>query len=529
MLARHPDDPDLLGLLGLALEAAGDVAEARQALERAVNLPAETRIRLRNASNLASLLAESGNRQAAAALLKQGWRWPLDRAPDPKERQCLCRLAELMERLGLHDEIVSLLAPVAALTEPDWQTLRLLVTAYAHKGDAAKAFRLLERHGPQDVVVHEREALRAHLCWRQSQPERAAEARRRYLASVPPVILPTRSGQRLRIGIIDNLPAYQKLIRPWPLTYFTENFPSQFVRELSDRYRVAGIFCGAGEAAVEQFKSWAPDVIINNVTNAERLLTGRRLAEAKDFTARLAPRVINPPDKAARCTRHMNPVTLTGIDGLVLPSVRRYRRELSRLGQLVTEIEGENAYPMIVRTPYQQQSQNMILVRARAELEDAIRALTSGQLYVIEYLGQPREHGCFRRMRSFFIGGQPIIIWVDYARTWIVRSRRYIDLQTYRDHPDLLQKANAIISKPHRELGEKAMAVLEAVGRKIPLDIFGMDFDVDDDGNVVFFEANATMRMMIPVPEPFAYPPEGNERLVAALDQLLHEFAERKG
>jgi hypothetical protein len=30
----------------------------------------------------------------------------------------------------------------------------------------------------------------------------------------------------------------------------------------------------------------------------------------------------------------------------------------------------------------------------------------------------------------------------------------------------------------------------------MPLDFFGIDFDVDDDGQVVFFEANAAMNLL---------------------------------
>lgn len=167
----------------------------------------------------------------------------------------------------------------------------------------------------------------------------------------------------------------------------------------------------------------------------------------------------------------------------------------------------------------------MILVNSRRELADAIRSLNRPMIYVIQYLGQPRERGYFRRIRASFVGGQPIVIRADYESGWIVRSRFVSHLQVYRDYPDLLEKANAIIRDPRAELGAKPCAALEAIGRKIPLDIFGMDFDVDDEGNVIFFEANATMGMMTPAPEPFAYPPEATERLTAALDRLFHRFA----
>jgi tetratricopeptide (TPR) repeat protein len=530
LLDLHPEDADLLGLLGIALEDSSDPAGAEAALRSAVEQPAETAIRLRNLANLASLLFDSGQRKDAASLMQQAQlRWEEERAPEANELTCLARLAEVMQHLGLHDETAALLSPLPDLTAPDWPILRPLVSALAHNGETGQALRLMEAHQPGDAVAHEREALWAHLCWAEGRPRESADARRRYLASAPPVLLPARERQTLTVGVIEKPPSCQKLGMPWPRAYFTENYPSSMPRMLSDRYRMAAIFLHAGNDAVKQFNGWQPDVIINNFTNAEVLQTANNLAEARAFCDQFDAPLINPPDAAIHCTRQKNPLNLAGIDDLVLPSVRRFRCDLARLDDLVAEIEAGTPYPMIVRTVYEQETRNMTLVRRRTELEDAIRTLEKAQFYVIDYLGQGRDHGYFRRMRSLFIGEQPILIWVDYSPKWTVRSRRYIDLQTYRDHPDLLDKANAIIRNPREELGEKAISALEAVGQTIPLDIFGMDFDVDEDGKVVFFETNATMLMKVPVPEAFAYPPEATERLTVALDRLLHQFADRKG
>jgi len=524
----NPEDADLLGLLGLALEESGDVSGAEAALRRASALPSATAIRLRNGANLAHLLFDAGRRAEAAALLREGWLWPHDRAPEPNERKAIASLAQAMLNLGLHDETVALLAPVSEVAALHWPLLGPLASALAHTGMTAKALTLLATHQPDDAVPHERAALRAYLLHETGEVAEAVQERDAYVASVPPVIIPAQVGQRLVVGVIDKPPSNAKLLSPWPQAYFTDNYPPQLVHQFSHRYRMAAVFCGAGEEAVDQFNAWQPDVIINNVTNAEYLLTGDNRTQVRDFATRLGAPVINPCEAAATCTRQKNPDTLAGIDGLILPSVRRFRSDLSRFDELIGKIEDGTAYPMIVRTVYDQESQNMTLVRSRAELAAAIRNLNRAQFYVIEFLGQPRECGYFRRMRAAFVDGKPILIRADYAPEWIVRSRFIIDLKVYHDHPDLLEKADAIVLNPQAELGDKAMAALEAVGHRIPLDIFGMDFDVDDEGNVIFFEANATMGMMTPAPDPFPYPPEATGRLIEAIDRLLHEVAARE-
>jgi hypothetical protein len=80
--------------------------------------------------------------------------------------------------------------------------------------------------------------------------------------------------------------------------------------------------------------------------------------------------------------------------------------------------------------------------------------------------------------------------------------------------------ANAIVQKPQR-IGEAAWNTLAEVGRRIPLDVFGMDFDVDDEGRVVFFESNATMLLLSNAPPDLDYPQDAQQVFLKRLDALL--------
>ena len=53
--------------------------------------------------------------------------------------------------------------------------------------------------------------------------------------------------------------------------------------------------------------------------------------------------------------------------------------------------------------------------------------------------------------------------------------------------------ANSILYKPDETLGQVAMAALHEIKARVPLDFYGIDFDVLPDGSLVFFEANAAM------------------------------------
>lgn len=89
----------------------------------------------------------------------------------------------------------------------------------------------------------------------------------------------------------------------------------------------------------------------------------------------------------------------------------------------------------------------------------------------------------------------------------------------------LVALANDIVSRPHARLGATAMATLEAIGRTLPLDVFGLDFDVDEDGRVVFFEANPSMNLLWTGATELAYPRSAEAQFLEGVERLLERKA----
>ena len=65
------------------------------------------------------------------------------------------------------------------------------------------------------------------------------------------------------------------------------------------------------------------------------------------------------------------------------------------------------------------------------------------------------------------------------------------------------------------------MSALAEIGKAMPLDIFGVDFDVDADGRLLFFEANATMNLLSNAPPHIDYPAAAKREFMSAVDKLL--------
>jgi hypothetical protein len=79
-------------------------------------------------------------------------------------------------------------------------------------------------------------------------------------------------------------------------------------------------------------------------------------------------------------------------------------------------------------------------------------------------------------------------------------------------------------------LGPRAVAALDAIVVELGLDYGGIDFGLDGDGNVLLYEANATMAVFRPPPDPrFAYRAPVIERAIDAVHALVRARAASGG
>ena len=88
-----------------------------------------------------------------------------------------------------------------------------------------------------------------------------------------------------------------------------------------------------------------------------------------------------------------------------------------------------------------------------------------------------------------------ILTQVAMHRQWMVSGwrRKPAGIDFYRANPKTIAECNRIVLDPEAHLGAEVMRTLEAIRDRIPLDLFGVDFEVDREGRVVFFEAGASM------------------------------------
>jgi hypothetical protein len=79
-------------------------------------------------------------------------------------------------------------------------------------------------------------------------------------------------------------------------------------------------------------------------------------------------------------------------------------------------------------------------------------------------------------------------------------------------------------------LGPRAMAALRGIGETLGLDYAGVDFALAADGSLLLFEANATMVVSPPDPNPiWDYRRAAVERVLAAVRRMLLFHNQRRG
>ena len=117
---------------------------------------------------------------------------------------------------------------------------------------------------------------------------------------------------------------------------------------------------------------------------------------------------------------------------------------------------------------------------------------------MIEYLDARGSDGSARKYRVMMIDRQIYPMHLAISRNWKV----HYFTSDMADQSDHRAEELAFLSDMPAVLGDKAMAALTAICDVLGLDYAGVDFGLGSDGDLLLFEANATMVIAAPDPDP---------------------------
>ena len=253
--------------------------------------------------------------------------------------------------------------------------------------------------------------------------------------------------------------------------------------------------------APEFFDAAAPlpehALVFNAIGDAD--LAGPALVAADALLARTRAPVINRPHAVRETGRGAVAQRFARISDVIAPVVASLARTELAAGDAAARLARLGlGFPLLLRSPGFHTGQHFVRVEQEAALDPALRELPGETLLAIEFLDARGADGLARKYRVMIVDGQLYPLHLAISPDWKVH---YVT-SAMADRPDLRDEEAGFLADMPRVLGARAMAALAAIARALALDYAGVDFALARDGRVVLFEANATMVVNPPEPDP---------------------------
>lgn len=261
----------------------------------------------------------------------------------------------------------------------------------------------------------------------------------------------------------------------------------------------------------------AHHVLFNAISDADRC--ARELALVRDLASRGAAPVINDPARVLATTRRGNAERLADLAGVVTPATVQLRRADLSAARLAAH---GIAAPLLLRAPGFHTGQHFVRVENDDALLDAAAGLPGDGVLALAFVDTRGADATYRKYRVMFVDGELYPLHLAVSDDWEVH---YFTAGMAENAAHRAEDAR-FLEDPAGVLGPIAMAALERVRDALGLDYAGVDFAIDRAGRVVIFEANATMIVLAPGPEPiWDYRRPHVARIVDAVRRMVHRVA----
>ncbi len=260
----------------------------------------------------------------------------------------------------------------------------------------------------------------------------------------------------------------------------------------------------------------ACDVVVNAIADAD--LCGLALDNAGQALERVQAPVINLPRYVRLTGRAGTTRRLAGLPGVVLPGVR----QLSRGDVTAATL----SFPVLLRAVGFHTGLHFERVERPQDLAAALAMLPGEEVLVIEPLDARGADGLHRKYRVMIIDGELYPLHLAISRHWKV----HYFTGAMSEDPAYRKEEQRFLADMPAVLGSKATAALTGIAGRLGLDYAGVDFAIGPDGSVLLFEANATMSILMPGPDPlWDYRRPSIQRALDAARQMVLRRTGQKG
>ena len=235
-------------------------------------------------------------------------------------------------------------------------------------------------------------------------------------------------------------------------------------------------------------------------------------------------KVLNSPSAVLATSRSANASRLAALPGVSTAKTALYPYTLLADDQGPAALERDGfTFPVLLRVPGFHMGQHFVQIDTPSQLASQVATLPGAshpqaELLAIEYLDARGADGNFRKFRAMFIGGEIFPLHLAISQNWKIHYFS-ADMATRADHREEEQR---FLADMPTFIGPRAMAGLQAIQSALGLDYGGIDFGLSSTGDVLLFEANATMVVQQPDPDPlWDYRRAAVDRIHIAFRELL--------
>jgi tetratricopeptide (TPR) repeat protein len=256
------------------------------------------------------------------------------------------------------------------------------------------------------------------------------------------------------------------------------------------------------------------DVVFNMICNADdgKLV----LLQALDLAERLGRPIINHPRLVIHTDRAAVASRLAGIPCCVVPRTSRVAGSVLAEAAVNREFAGFHL-PLLVRVAGTHGGDDFDKFDNWDDIAEFLSKNLEASYYLIEYIDYHSADDYFRKYRVIFVDGEILPYHLAIHDDWKVHHFR----TDMADHAWMRQEEERFLADMDSVFNPAQQDALRAIATATGLDYGGIDCGLDRDGQIVVFEANASMLVHDETNEVFAYKNQYIARIKTAFDAML--------
>lgn len=228
--------------------------------------------------------------------------------------------------------------------------------------------------------------------------------------------------------------------------------------------------------------------------------------------------VINHPSRILQTTRDNMSVLLKRIPGLTTPDTICFIPRSPE--DIFTEIDKAGlAFPVIVRLAGSHGGESTRLITGRSDIDKLhVYPFDGSDFYLTEYVDYVSDDGYYRKHRLVVIDGVPLLRHQLTDKDWMIHASSF-DYMQANNH--LVKESQVFRNKFDEKILPLIKPAIDEITQRLQLEYYGIDCNIDGQGNMLIFEVNANMNILLNNHPPL-------EGLMQQIRKQIHQLIVRR-